>query len=343
MFIDEITIHVKAGDGGDGSVHFRREKYVPRGGPDGGDGGKGGGVILKASFGVRTLMHLRFCALFKAENGVAGKGSKKTGKDGADYFIEVPVGTLVKQGERGQLIGDLKKEGDTLIVARGGRRGRGNACFATSTNQAPRYAEKGTDGEEKFIHLELKLLADVGLIGLPNAGKSTLISRISAAKPKIADYPFTTLYPYLGIVAMEGDKSFSVADIPGLIQGAHQGIGLGDKFLKHIERSRLLVHLIDVSSSTTIDPVEAYHTITEEMRLFNPALVEKKQVIVASKIDHSDKDKLHLLESFCQSQGFPFLAISAVTGENIPLLIHTIYHLLTTLEREEYDSTITKA
>lgn len=334
MFIDEAVIRVKAGDGGNGCVSFRREKYVPKGGPDGGDGGNGGSVILKATPSVRTLLGLRYQALFRAEHGAAGSGSNKAGKRGSDLTINVPVGTVVRDSENGEVLGDLKTAGDFLVVARGGRRGRGNARFATSTNQAPRHAEKGTPGEERQLDLELKLIADVGLIGLPNAGKSTLISKVSAAKPRIADYPFTTLHPNLGMVMAEDYQSFCMADIPGLIQGAHQGVGLGDRFLRHIERSRLLVHLIDVSRSTGPDPIEAFHTVFEEMRLYGQTLAQKKQIVVATKIDDVDEKKLAALERFCQDAGYPFVKISAATGENTKTLIRIIQRMLFELEKE---------
>ncbi|MEW5802627.1 MAG: GTPase ObgE [bacterium] len=336
MFIDEVVIHVKAGDGGRGCVSFRREKYVPKGGPDGGDGGDGGSVLLAASSSVRTLLSLRYQSIFKAEKGSSGSGNKKSGRKGADLTITVPVGTIVKDEYSGELLGDLKTDGDILVAAQGGRRGRGNARFATSTNQAPRYAEPGTPGEERRLYLELKLIADVGLIGLPNAGKSTLISKISAAKPRIADYPFTTLYPHLGMALTdtpfdEPDRSFCIADIPGLIQGAHQGVGLGDRFLRHIERSRLLVHLIDVSRSTGPDPIEAFYTVFEEMRLYSQALIQKKQIVVANKIDDVATEKLQAIEHFCLEKGYPFLKISAATGENTKALIRLIQKALSEL------------
>jgi GTP-binding protein len=341
MFIDEAVIHVKAGDGGNGCVSFRREKYVPKGGPDGGDGGDGGSVILEASLSARTLLSLRYKSIFKAENGAPGSGNRKFGHKGADLIIVVPAGTVVKDEENGETLGDLKVAGDTLVVAHGGRRGRGNARFATSTNQAPRHAEKGTPGEDRRLYLELKLIADVGLIGLPNAGKSTLISKISAAKPRIADYPFTTLHPNLGMVLTDMtqgacNQSFCIADIPGLIQGAHQGIGLGDRFLRHIERSRILVHLIDVSRSTgPDDPIEAFHTISEEMRLYSESLTRKKQIVVASKIDDVAQEKLQALEHLCREKGYPFIKISAVTGENTKSLIRLIQQILSELDQAE--------
>jgi len=339
MFIDEIVIHIKAGDGGNGCVSFRREKYVPKGGPNGGDGGDGGSVILEASLSSRTLLNLRFQSMFKADKGANGSSNRKSGRMGADLIIVVPEGTVVKDNESGEFLGDLKAAGDTLVVAQGGRRGRGNARFATSTNQAPRHAEKGRPGEERRLYLELKLIADVGLIGLPNAGKSTLISKVSAAKPRIAEYPFTTIHPNLGMVLTDmskgaQDQSFCIADLPGLIQGAHEGIGLGDRFLRHIERNRILVHMIDVSSSTgPDDPIEAFHTVFEEMRLYSQALIQKKQIVVANKIDDVAQDKLQALEHLCQEKGYPFVKISAATGENTKSLIRLIQQTLSELDQ----------
>jgi GTPase len=345
MFIDEIAIHVKAGDGGNGCVCFRREKFVPKGGPDGGDGGDGGSVILEATLSIRTLLNLRLRSMFKADKGAPGSGKNKTGRRGADLILSVPAGTVVKDEESGEILGDLKVAGDTLVIAHGGRRGRGNARFATSTNQAPRHAEKGSPGEERRLHLELKLIADVGLIGLPNAGKSTLISKISSAKPRIADYPFTTLQPNLGMAMTDmsdgaKDQSFCIADIPGLIQGAHQGIGLGDRFLRHIERSRILVHMVDVSSSTgPDDPIEAFYTVSEEMRLYSEALTLKKQIVVANKIDDVAQDKLQALEHLCQENGYPFMKISAATGENTKSLVRLLQQTLSELDQEERNGT----
>ncbi len=333
MFIDEITIHVKAGDGGNGCSSFRREKYVPKGGPNGGDGGRGGSVLFVASPRIRTLTNLRYQSFYKAEKGLAGQGSNKTGKSGEDLIIPVPVGTIVKT-QTGGIIDDLTQKGQTFLVAKGGRGGRGNARFATSTNRAPRFAQKGSPGEEKYLALELKLLADVGIIGLPNAGKSTLISHISSAKPRIADYPFTTLQPNLGMVTTNFE-SFCVADIPGLIQGAHQGTGLGDRFLRHIERSKIIVHLIDVSLQTLTDPVNAYHTVLNEMKLYNPNLLKKAQLIVANKIDTLDKDKINNLEALCQEMDQPLIKISAVTGENIKPFINRLKSMLDNLDHEE--------
>src|SRR5438270_1258334 len=291
MFIDEATIRVKAGDGGNGCLAFRREKFVPRGGPSGGDGGKGGDVIMESSERHNTLVHFRFNPEYKAERGRHGEGSNKTGREGEDVVLKVPVGTIVFDDDTGEKVHDFSRPDERIVVARGGRGGRGNAQFATSTHQAPREHEEGRPGEERHYRLELKLLADVGLVGYPNVGKSTLISRISAARPKIADYPFTTLQPNLGVVLVGTPNtpeqvSFVVADIPGLIAGAHTGAGLGTQFLKHIERTRILVHLIDVSgSSGRPDPVEDLEVIMRELKRFGAGLEEKPMLVAASKVD----------------------------------------------------------
>jgi GTP-binding protein len=321
MFIDEAKIKVKAGDGGNGCLAFRREKYVPRGGPSGGDGGKGGDVIMESSERHNTLVHFRFNPEYKAQRGRHGEGSNRTGREGADVLLKVPVGTIVYDDETGEKIYDFSRPDDRIAIARGGRGGRGNARFATSTHQAPREHEEGRPGEERMFRLELKLLADVGLVGYPNVGKSTLISRISAARPKIADYPFTTLEPNLGVVAV-GDKkneiSFVVADIPGLIEGAHEGAGLGTQFLKHIERTRLLVHLVDVSdSSGRPDVLQDVEVILGELDSFGAHLAEKPMLMAASKIDVANKDKLAKLKRYCKKEGLELYPISAVTGKGI--------------------------
>jgi GTP-binding protein len=321
VFIDEVKVYIKAGDGGNGCVAFRREKYVPRGGPSGGDGGKGGDVIFRASERHNTLVHFRFNPEHRAERGRHGEGSNRTGRDGQDLVLEVPVGTLVYDADTGELLHDFSKPDEAVVLARGGRGGRGNARFATSTHQAPRMAEPGFPGEERRLRLELKLLADVGLIGYPNVGKSTLIARISAARPKIADYPFTTLEPNLGVVSVDDYESFVVADIPGLIRGAHLGHGLGTRFLRHIERTRLLVHLIDVSPASDRDPVEDFHVVMGELASFNPQLAEKPILVVASKIDAAQNPgRIERLEAFCRDRSLPFFAISAVTGEGLDAL-----------------------
>jgi GTP-binding protein len=328
MFIDEATIRVKAGDGGNGCVAFRREKFVPRGGPSGGDGGKGGDVIMESSERHNTLVHFRFNPEHKAERGRHGEGSNKTGREGEDVILKVPVGTILYDNETGVKVRDFSNPDETMIIARGGRGGRGNAQFATSTHQAPRECEPGRPGEERVYRLELKLLADVALVGYPNVGKSTLISRISAARPKIADYPFTTLQPNLGVVAVgeEPDvKSFVVADVPGLIEGAHTGAGLGTQFLRHIERTRLLVHLVDVSdASGRTDPVKDVEVITGELGSFGAGLEKKPMIMAASKIDVANKEKLAKLKCYCKQHGLELFAISAVTGKGIDDLKYTM-------------------
>jgi GTPase len=321
MFIDEATIRVKAGDGGNGCLAFRREKFVPRGGPSGGDGGNGGDVLMESSERHNTLVHFRFNPEYKAERGRHGEGSNKTGRDGESVTLKVPVGTLVFDAETGSRVHDFFHTDDRIIIAHGGRGGRGNARFATSTHQAPREHEDGRPGEERVLRLELKLLADVGLVGYPNVGKSTLISRISAARPKIADYPFTTLEPNLGVVLVghaREERSFVVADIPGLIEGAHTGAGLGTQFLRHIERTRLLVHLVDVSdSSGRPDPVKDIEVIMGELESFGAKLEHKPMIMAASKIDVANKDKLAKLKRYCKKQNLELFPISAVTGKGI--------------------------
>jgi GTP-binding protein len=317
MFIDEVRIRVKAGDGGNGCLAFRREKYVPRGGPSGGDGGRGGDVIIEANPHLNTLLHLRFNPEHNGERGRHGEGSNCTGEHGEAATVKVPVGTIVYDDATGERLFDFTEEGQSFVVAHGGRGGRGNARFATATHQAPTEHEPGRPGEEKKLRLELKLLADVGLVGFPNAGKSTLISRISAARPKIADYPFTTLEPNLGVVQLGDFRSFVVADMPGLIEGAHLGHGLGIQFLRHIERTRLLVHLVDVSG-TGRDVVEDFATIMGELESFSPELAQKPMFVVASKIDASqDPEQVAALRKIAQDRGLPFFAISSVTGQGI--------------------------
>jgi GTP-binding protein len=324
MFIDEATIRVKAGDGGNGCVAFRREKYVPRGGPSGGDGGKGGDVIMESSERHNTLVHFRFNPEYKAERGRHGEGSNKTGREGGDVVLKVPVGTIVFDADSGEKAHDFSSADDRIVIARGGRGGRGNAQFKTSTHQAPREHEDGRPGEERTLRLELKLLADAGLVGYPNVGKSTLISRISAARPKIADYPFTTLQPNLGVVVV-GDPpneiSFVVADIPGLIEGAHEGAGLGTQFLRHIERTRLLVHLVDISdASGRPDPVKDFEVIMGELASFGAGLERKPMLLAASKSDVANKDKLAKMKRYAKKNGLELFAISAVTGEGVEKL-----------------------
>jgi GTP-binding protein len=338
MFIDEATIRVKAGDGGNGCLAFRREKFVPRGGPSGGDGGKGGDVILESSERHNTLVHFRFNPEYKADRGRHGEGSNKTGREGGDITLKVPVGTIVYDQETGDKVWDFSRPDERIVIAHGGRGGRGNARFATSTHQAPREHEEGRPGEERVFRLELKLLADVGLVGYPNVGKSTLISRISAARPKIADYPFTTLQPNLGVVAVGDEKSqisFVVADIPGLIEGAHEGAGLGTQFLRHIERTRLLVHLVDVSdASGRPDLVKDVEVIVGELDSFGAHLAEKPMLMVASKIDAANKDKLANLKQYCKKKKLELFAISAVTGKGIDELKYAMAEKVEQLREE---------
>ena len=321
MFIDEAKIKVKAGDGGNGCMAFRREKFVPRGGPSGGDGGKGGDIVMESSERHNTLVHFRFNPEHTAQRGRHGEGSNKTGRDGEGIALKVPVGTIVYDDETGDKLFEFTQPDQSFVIARGGRGGRGNARFATSVHQAPREHEEGRPGEEHVYRLELKLLADVGLVGYPNVGKSTLISRISAARPKIADYPFTTLEPNLGVVAVGDAKneiSFVVADIPGLIEGAHTGAGLGTQFLRHIERTRLLVHLVDVSdSSGRPDVTKDIEVILGELSSFGAHLEEKPMIMAASKIDAVNKDKLAALKRYCKKRKLKLYEISAVTGKGI--------------------------
>jgi len=328
LFIDRAKIHVIAGPGGDGCVAFRREKFVPRGGPSGGDGGDGGNVYMECSDRVNTLLHFQYKRVFKAQRGRHGEGSQRHGRNGSDVTILVPPGTQVFRDPDHTMIHDFKSPGEQLVIARGGRGGRGNARFATSTNQAPRHFEPGKPGEEADLYLSLKLIADVGLVGFPNVGKSTLISRISAAKPKVADYPFTTLEPHLGVVRIDEFRSFVVADIPGLIEGAHEGHGLGDQFLKHVERTKVLVHMVDVSNAER-DPVDDYETIAGELALFNAELLDREQLVVASKVDVlADDSRLSGLKEMCERRSLPFLAISAVSGRGIKELIGIIANFL---------------
>ena len=324
MFIDEAKIRVKAGDGGNGCMAFRREKFIPRGGPSGGDGGRGGDIWMESSERHNTLVHFRFNPEYKAERGRHGEGDKKTGRDGEGIVLKVPVGTIVYDEDTGEMVHDFSRPDERVVIARAGRGGRGNAQFATSTHQAPREHEEGSPGEERNFRLELKLLADVGLVGYPNVGKSTLISRISAARPKVADYPFTTLEPNLGVV-LAGEKgkeeSFVVADIPGLIEGAHEGSGLGTQFLKHIERTRLLVHMVDVSDgSGRTDVIHDVDVIRGELASFGAGLEKKPTLMVATKIDVANPEKLKKLKLWCTRKKLKLYPISAVTGEGIEKL-----------------------
>src|SRR3984957_681558 len=332
MFIDEARIRIKAGDGGNGCMAFRREKFVPKGGPSGGDGGHGGDILMSSSLSHNTLVHFRFNPEHKAQRGGHGLGSNCSGQAGEHTTLKVPVGTLLYDDETGELIHDFAHPNETIVIAKGGRGGRGNQHFATSTHQAPREHELGRAGEERNYRLELKLLADAGLVGYPNVGKSTLISRLSAAKPKIANYAFTTLEPNLGVVQV-GDyphtESFTVADLPGLIEGAHLGHGLGIQFLKHIERTSVIVHLVDVSdSSDRPDPVADYKVITEELKSFDPALAAKPTILVAAKADVADPDKLKKLAAMAKRRKLPFYKISPVTGEGVEALKYAIAEMV---------------
>jgi len=338
MFVDEVDIHVLAGSGGNGCLSFRREKFVPRGGPDGGDGGHGGSVYVTAAPTRNTLVDFRYHPEFKARRGGHGQGKNRTGRTARALEIPVPVGTLVyeSEGDDRRLLADLTAPGERVLVARGGRGGRGNARFVSSTNRAPRRTEPGEPGEEKRLHLELKLLADVGLVGFPNAGKSTLIAAISAARPKIGDYPFTTLAPNLGVVALDPERSFVVADVPGLIKGAHDGHGLGDQFLRHVERTKVLVHLVDVSGASGRDPVEDFDTIEEELRLFGHGLAGKPQIVAASKIDAlGDEDGLVRLEQRARERGRPLMRISGVSREGLPELLEAVWREVSAARAEE--------
>lgn len=321
-FIDRVKIYAKGGHGGKGCMSFRREAYVPRGGPDGGDGGKGGDVIIRADKQLSTLIDLKYQQNYWADDGEHGRGKQQTGADAEDIIVRVPVGTLVYAAETRDLVVDLDKDGMGFVVAYGGRGGKGNAFFKSATNQAPRHAQPGEAGEEYTLLLELKLLADVGLVGFPNAGKSTLISRISAAKPKIADYPFTTLTPVLGVVKPENGKGFVVADIPGLIENAHQGVGLGFDFLRHVERTSILLHLVDVSGLVPGDPVDNYKKIKNELELYSNDLLKKYMAVAATKIDAAIPEHLADLERYCIEQGLDFFPISAVTGSGLDHLVN---------------------
>jgi GTP-binding protein len=337
VFVDEASIWVKAGDGGNGCLAFRREKYVPRGGPSGGDGGNGGSIIFEATSQENTLLRFRYDREFRAERGRHGEGSNRHGKSGQDMVLLVPTGTVIFDAETGETLADLSESGRRFVVVRGGRGGRGNARFAKPWHRAPKEFETGHPGEEHRLRLELKLLADVGLVGFPNAGKSTLISRISAARPKIADYPFTTLEPHLGVVSADGTpwgRTFVVADLPGLIEGAHKGAGLGIRFLRHIERTRLLAHLVDVSDGNPRDPVRDFEIILGELAASSPALAQKPMIVVATKLDAAtSSEKCDRLRDFAAARGLVFLAISAVTGQGIPELVRAIGETLARLPR----------
>lgn len=353
MFVDEAKIYVKAGDGGNGCVAFRREKYVPRGGPSGGDGGRGGSVYLEANPNDNTLLRYRYNREFKADRGRHGEGSNCTGVSGDDMILKVPVGTLVYDEDGTALLADLKKPGQRLLVAQGGKGGRGNQHFAKPWHQAPREKEEGELGEERHLKLELKLLADVGLVGFPNAGKSTLISVISAARPKIANYPFTTLEPNLGVVNADGGtgghgtelgRTFVVADLPGLIEGASEGAGLGIRFLRHVERTRLLAHLIDTSDTAEMGPVEAFEIIEGELGAFSEAMLKKPMIVVATKLDATtDQTKMEELRTFCREKGLEFHAISAATGDGVKELVRAMADALDKIPKETLEEDTAEA
>ena len=335
MFTDYVKIIAKAGNGGNGAISFRHEKYVAAGGPDGGDGGKGGDVYFIVDQDANTLIDFRYKKKFKAENGNNGEGARRFGKSGEDLYIKVPIGTIIKDAKTGRVLADLSEKGQKALILRGGRGGKGNSNFATATRQAPRFAQDGEDGEEKELILELKLLADVGLIGFPNVGKSTLLSIVTDAKPKIADYHFTTLDPNLGVVKKEYGDSFVIADIPGIIEGASEGVGLGIQFLRHIERTRLLLHVIDVSGSEGRDPVEDFYTINEELKKYSQKLSERKQIIVANKIDSMQDESLYNnLEKLAKEKGVEIFKISAATNVGIKELMNHVSQVLKTLPKE---------
>lgn len=336
MFIDRAKIYVRGGNGGNGVTAFRREKFVPRGGPSGGDGGRGGDVIIIADSSLNTLLHLRYNPRHVADRGLHGEGSNRSGHAGEDLVVKVPVGTQILDAETADLLADLADDGSRWLAARGGRGGFGNAHFATSTNRAPRYHQDGSEGEERELQLELKLLADVGLVGFPNVGKSTFISTVSAAKPKIADYPFTTLEPNLGVVDLGDFRTFVIADIPGLIEGAHSGAGLGDRFLRHIERTKLLLHLVDISSMTGRDPVTDYITVNHELAAYNPDLAQRPQFVVATKMDALDEPaRLQTLKERVSQDKKPFFAVSSATGVGVRELVNAVALKLDELKKAD--------
>ncbi|MGF7186180.1 GTP-binding protein [Desulfitispora alkaliphila] len=336
MFYDQAKINVKGGDGGNGVVAFRREKYVPEGGPNGGDGGRGGNVIITTDSGLKTLLDFKYKKHYRADRGQHGQGKGRHGKGADDMILKVPLGTVIKDGDTGNVIADLKDENQEVVIVEGGRGGRGNARFVSAKNRVPTLAEKGEPGQEKWLILELKLLADVGLIGYPNAGKSTLISRVSAAKPKIADYPFTTLTPNLGVVASQGD-TFIMADIPGLIEGAHTGAGLGHEFLRHVERTKVLLHLVDAAGTEGRDPVQDIETINRELEKYDSRLSKRPQIIVANKIDLPDTEEKIAKIKERYGNTYPIFSISAVSGQSVEELIEFTSKTLETAELEEPD------
>lgn len=336
MFTDYVKIVIKSGNGGDGAITFRREKYVAAGGPDGGDGGRGGNIYFRVDPNANTLIDFRYTKKFKAQNGENGSGSNKYGKAGEDLYIDVPIGTIIKDAKTGKVVADLSKQGQIELVLKGGRGGRGNSHFATATRQVPRFAQAGEEGEEKEVILELKLLADVGLLGFPNVGKSTFLSRVTDARPKIANYHFTTIEPNLGVVKTKTGDSFVIADIPGIIEGASEGIGLGIQFLRHVERTRLLLHVIDVSGIEGRNPVKDYYTINEELKKYSEKLSKKKQIIVANKVDIMQDDTgFKELEKIAQKENLEIYKISGVTGEGVSELLDRVSSILKTLPKEE--------
>ena len=338
-FVDEAKIFVKAGHGGPGSISFRREKFIAKGGPDGGDGGKGGDVIFRADKSHHTLLDLKYQQHQIAKNGGHGSGNNRTGRSAEDLEVIVPPGTVVKDFETGEILADLAQLGQTFIVAKGGIGGKGNAHFKTSTHQTPRFAQEGMEGEERWLKLELKLLADVGLIGFPNAGKSTFISKVSAAHPKIADYPFTTLTPHLGVVKLGDSPSFVVADIPGLITGAHEGLGMGIQFLRHVERTSVLLHLIDISEEPNTSAWKNFNAINKELALYDPQLMEKAQMVCLNKIDLPDvRDKVKKSVAQFAKKGIMLYPFSAVTGEGLQDILRKIVTLLNNAKPDEHES-----
>ena len=324
-FVDQAKFNVKAGDGGNGCVSFRREKFVPRGGPDGGDGGRGGSVIIESSSRLHSLIDFRYRSHFKAERGLHGKGKDMHGRKGKDCIMVVPVGSILKDSDTGEIIGDLCEEGDRIVIAQGGKGGMGNPHFASGTNRTPRIATKGTEGEEKWVIIELKLIADIGLVGLPNAGKSTLLSQLSAANPKVAGYPFTTLEPQLGVLHLKHMESCIIADIPGLIEGAHQGVGLGFQFLRHIERTRIILHILDAASEGALDD---FTVVENELAAYNKDLIQRTTLVVLNKADIADAEQLGLLKENLQEKGLDSFVISGLTGEGIEELKEKIADML---------------
>lgn len=336
MVIDYVRIKVKAGDGGNGAMSFRREKYVANGGPDGGDGGRGGNIYLKVDKNINTLLDFKYKKIFKADSGKNGEGARRTGKSGSDLYISVPKGTIVRDIDKDTIVADLSQDEQEFLIAKGGRGGRGNQHFATPTRQVPNFAEAGQKGKEKNIELELKMLADVGLVGFPNVGKSTLISTVSSAKPKIANYHFTTLEPALGVVRAKSGDTFVMADIPGIIEGASEGVGLGIKFLKHIERTRLLLHVIDITGQEGRNPIDDFHKINEELKNYSEKLSKKTQIVVANKMDSlDDPNLLKELEMLCKKEGLKLFTISAATKQGLDELVDYIAKTLKDIPKEE--------